>query len=103
MQFDNMRVLITGASGGLGPYVVAELERAGHELLLFSRHPPAPSLSHWPWVQGDITIFEDCKRAVEGGFDAIQHLAAQPGPTDHPMETKDLLLADRKKLLNREV
>jgi len=83
-----MRVLVTGASGRLGPHVVAELERAGHELALFSRRPPAPELSHWPWVRGDITSFEDCQRAVDGGFDAIQHLAAQPWPTDHPEEMK---------------
>lgn len=85
-NLDSMRVLVTGASGGLGPYVVAELERAGHELVLFSRRPPA--LSRWPWVQGDINSFEDCKRAVDEGFDAIQHLAAQAWPTDHPMEMK---------------
>jgi nucleoside-diphosphate-sugar epimerase len=29
-------------------------------------------------------VFEDCLRAVESGFDAIQHLAAQPWPVDHP-------------------
>jgi len=28
-----MKVLVTGASGRLGPYVVAELEKAGHELV----------------------------------------------------------------------
>lgn len=83
-----MRVLVTGASGRLGPHVVAELERAGHNLVLFSRSQPAPALSHWPWVRGDITSFEDCQRAVDGGFDAIQHLAAQPWPTDHPEEIK---------------
>jgi nucleoside-diphosphate-sugar epimerase len=41
-------------------------------------------LSQWPWIQGDITVFEDCLRAVESGFDAIQHLAAQSWPVDHP-------------------
>ena len=80
-----MKVLVTGASGRLGPYVVKELEDAGHELVLFSRREPAPEISRWPWVQGDITVFEDCVRALaSGGFDAIQHLAARPGPTDHP-------------------
>ena len=79
-----MRVLVTGSSGRLGPYVVAELERAGHDLVLFSRRAPPPEWGHWPWVQGDITVFEDCQRAMAGGFDAVQHLAAQPGPTDHP-------------------
>jgi nucleoside-diphosphate-sugar epimerase len=80
-----MQVLLTGSSGRLGPYVVKELEQAGHEMVLFSRREPTLELSHWPWVQGDINVFEDCMRAVSSGpFDAIQHLAARPGPTDHP-------------------
>lgn len=79
-----MRVLVTGCSGKLAPHVVRELESAGHELILFSRREPGADLRRWPWVQGDITVFDDCVRAVGDGVDAIQHLAAQPGPTDHP-------------------
>ena len=80
-----MKVLVTGVSGRLGPFVVKELEAAGHELVMFSRREPIPEIAHWPWVQGDITVYEDCLRGLgSGGFDAIQHLAAQPGPTDHP-------------------
>ncbi|MBN1995135.1 MAG: NAD(P)-dependent oxidoreductase, partial [Anaerolineae bacterium] len=79
-----MKVLVTGASSKLGPHVVVELEKAGHAPTLFSRRKPSPALKHWPWIQGDLTVFEDCQRAVAGGFDAIQHLAAQPWPTDHP-------------------
>lgn len=80
-----MKVLVTGVSGRLGPFVVKELEAAGHELVLFSRREPIPEIKHWPWVQGDITVYDDCLRGLEGGgFDAIQHLAAQPNPTDHP-------------------
>jgi nucleoside-diphosphate-sugar epimerase len=81
-----MKVLVTGSSGRLGPYVVSELARGGHDLTLFSRRPPDPALGSYPWIQGDIKVFEDCLRAVDGGFDAIQHLAAQPWPTDHPAE-----------------
>jgi nucleoside-diphosphate-sugar epimerase len=80
-----MKVLVTGASGRLGPFVVKDLAAAGHELVLFSRREPISEIVHWPWVQGDITVYEDCLRGLEsGGFDAIQHLAAQPNPTDHP-------------------
>lgn len=85
-----MRVLVTGSSGRLGPFVVRELEQAGHDLVLFSRRAPGPALSHLPLIEGDIRRFEDCARAVKegarrlGGLDAIQHLAAQPYPTDHP-------------------
>ena len=84
-----MKVLVTGSSGRLAPHVIAELEQAGHELVLSSRRPVAPGLSHWPWIQADITVLEDCLRLAEGGFDAIQHLAAQPWPVDHPHERKN--------------
>lgn len=81
-----MRVLVTGCSGRLGPFVVKELERAGHDLVLFSRREPAADIHHWPWVRGDIAVWEDCQRAfqVGGRLDAVQHLAAQPSPSDHP-------------------
>lgn len=77
-----MKVLITGASGKLGAYVIREL-LPDHELVLFSRKPPADEFAGLPWVQGDINSFADCQRAVEG-VDAIQHIAAQPWPVDHP-------------------
>ena len=77
-----MRALVTGASGRLGKYVVAELAAAGHELVLMSRSRPEAA-ERWPWVQGDITCPTDCMRATES-VEAIQHLAAQPHPVDHP-------------------
>ncbi len=79
-----MKVLVTGSSGRLGPHVVTELEQAGHTVTLFSRSLPGFGFEHLPWVQGDIRSFEDCQRAVDDGFDAIHHLAAQAWPTDHP-------------------
>lgn len=79
-----MRVLVTGASGRLAPFVVDELLAADHEVVLFSRRPPLERFSHLPSVRGDINCAEDCQRALAGGFEAVQHLAAQPGPVDHP-------------------
>lgn len=78
-----MKVLVTGASGRLGPFVVKELEDAGHELVLMSRSRPAAA-DRWPWVEGDVTSFDDCMRATAEGIEAIQHLAAMPYPSDHP-------------------
>jgi len=77
-----MKALVTGASGRLGPFVVAELERAGHDLVLLSRSEP-PDAGRWPWIEGDIRNFHDCLRAADG-VDAVHHLGAMPGPTDYP-------------------
>lgn len=77
-----MKVLITGASGRLGPYVIRELAER-HSLVLMSRRHPPDEFANIPFVQGDLNNFEDCQRAVEG-VDAIQHLGAQPNPVDHP-------------------
>lgn len=77
-----MKVLITGASGRLGPYVIRELMDE-HELVLFSRQQPPAEFAHLPWIEGDLNSFEDCQRAMDG-VDVIQHLGAQPWPVDHP-------------------
>ena len=77
-----MRVLVTAANGKLGAYVIRALARE-HELVLFARHQPSAEFASLPWVQGDITSLDDWRRALVG-IDAVQHLAAQPWPTDHP-------------------
>src|SRR5437016_4432678 len=77
-----MKVLVTGASGQLGPFVIRALQEQ-HDLILMSRHPPDAAFVAFPWIQGDLTVYDDCRRAVQG-VDAIQHLAAQPWPVDHP-------------------
>jgi nucleoside-diphosphate-sugar epimerase len=78
-----MNVLVTGASGQLGSFVIRAL-RERHDLVLMSRRPPDPAFAQFSWVQGDLTVFDDCRRAVQG-VDAVQHLAAQPWPVDHPV------------------
>lgn len=77
-----MKILITGASGRLGAFVIRELA-SEHALVLMSRRTPPAEFAHLPFIQGDLNNFEDCQRAVEG-VDAIQHLGAQPNPVDHP-------------------
>ena len=77
-----MRVLVIGASGTMAPFVIRALwER--HEVVLLSRRPPHAEFAALPWLQGDITVFDDCWHAVQG-MDAMQPLATQPWPVDHP-------------------
>jgi len=77
-----MNVLITGASGRLGEYVIRDLQD-DYELVLFSRRQPPEEFGDLPWIEGDLNSFADCQRAV-AGVDAVQHLGAQPWPVDHP-------------------
>lgn len=77
-----MRVLVTGASGNFGAYVIRALA-ARHELVLFARRRPSLEFATLPWIEGDLADYAACRRAVEG-IDAIQHIGAQPWPTEHP-------------------
>lgn len=83
-----MKVLVTGCSGRLGPFVIDDLTAHGHEVVLFSRKPVSEKYTHLPLILGDINNFSDCERALAGGIEAVQHLAAQSWPVDHPAERK---------------
>ena len=72
-----MRILVTGASGTIGGYVLRELVRAGHSVSDYSRTPPR--VAGIAFIQGDI-LDADAVRDACAGHDAIVHLAAVPGP-----------------------
>ncbi|HEU5101050.1 MAG TPA: NAD(P)-dependent oxidoreductase [Roseiflexaceae bacterium] len=73
-----MRVLITGASGYVSKYVIEDLT-PDHDLVLFSRRHPSEGQygtgTTAPFVRGDLTVLDDCRRAVEG-VGAIAHIGA---------------------------
>lgn len=81
------KVLVTGASGRFGHFMVEAL-RGDYELVLASRSKPPEDRADLPWIQADLKSFEDCQRIVEG-VDVIQHLGANPSPSDHPGITKE--------------
>ena len=70
-----MKVVVTGVTGAVGPFIVSELEK-GHELTLFARRPVE---SRHRLVLGDMMSLEDCRRAMEGAA-AVVHLGAISEP-----------------------
>ena len=105
-----MRVLVTGATGFVGPKVVRELGAAGHEAraLVRSLKRGANVLPGCELAQGDVTDAAGLRSAVEG-CDAVVHLVAIiRGPRaeyERVMErgTTDLLAAARSGGVRRFV
>ena len=73
------KVLVTGAGGFLGSYIVRDLKEHGYEVYSFSRKK-YKSLDDLgvSQRQGDLANFEDVERALEG-MDAVIHTASQVG------------------------
>lgn len=73
-----MRVLVTGASGKAGKWVVRDLVDAGHDVLATDVAPVLPDCPA-PFTRADLT---DYGQAVEilSGVEAVAHLANIPAP-----------------------
>jgi uncharacterized protein YbjT (DUF2867 family) len=73
-----MKVLVTGATGFVGPAVANAIVDAGHEVRVLERNPGSWSkagIRCQEAVQGDMTDPESLKRAV-AGRDVVVHLVA---------------------------
>jgi UDP-glucose 4-epimerase len=71
-----VRIAVTGGSGKLGRQVVASLAEAGHEVVNLDRVAGAGPGS----MRVDFTDAGQVLDALDGGFDALVHLAAIPAP-----------------------
>lgn len=68
-----MRILVTGASGQLGPYVVDELVRRGHDVIAWRGRSHAPDITDHAAVERSI---------IEIAPEMVVHLAALARPAD---------------------
>jgi nucleoside-diphosphate-sugar epimerase len=75
-----MNILVTGATGAIGPVILDELARAGFRVRGVSRHSEAP---------GDVTDLDAMRRAVEG-MDVVVHAAALLHVNNPPPELDEL-------------
>lgn len=76
------RVLVTGGSGGIGAFVLAELSRSCAVTVLDTRPPAGPAAG---FVAGDVLDLPALAEACRG-MDALIHLAAIPNPFRDPPE-----------------
>lgn len=78
-----MRTLVTGGAGMIGGYVVAELVRSGHEVIVMDQARPREPIAG---VHYRLANHEDLGEVVAlcPGMDAIVHLSAIPAPRTYP-------------------
>jgi nucleoside-diphosphate-sugar epimerase len=85
-----MNVLVTGATGAIGPRVVNELHQAGYRIRTFSVDTPA--LGSFPLsieaLTGDITDQAAVQSAIQG-VDAVVHMAALLHIVNPPYELNE--------------
>jgi UDP-glucose 4-epimerase len=86
----NRRILITGATGAVGPLVVKALHDAGYSIRTLSIDPPPVGI--WPVgvdaFTGDVTDVS-AVRAVMDGVDAVVHMAALLHIVNPPPEMRE--------------
>jgi nucleoside-diphosphate-sugar epimerase len=69
-----MKVLVTGASGRIGKFVVDRLE-SDHEVAIFDKEKPVDQMARF--IEGDVQLRDSVLAALQG-FEAVVHLAAVP-------------------------
>jgi len=73
-------ILLTGASGFLGTYLLKDLLKTGAKVYAFSRHPRSSDTANLKWLQADISVEESLLRAEIldelADIDIIIHAAA---------------------------
>lgn len=108
-----MKVLITGATGFLGKYVIQELEENGYEIIAFGRNEKiGKSLASRKvsFFKGDFTKIEDLYEAIES-VDMIVHAGAlstvwgkwEDFYNTNVIGTENILKACRKKGIKKLV
>ncbi len=77
------KVVVTGVSGLLGPYVAEHFVESGYDVLSVDVSKPKKNLSRF--MTADLTNLGECY-GVLAGADAVVHMAAIPVAYSHPNE-----------------
>lgn len=74
-----MKILVTGGTGTLGKKFVAEAQKSGFDVRIFSRKTaPAKSDQSIRWFTGDLVSGEGLREAIQD-VNAVMHAASNPG------------------------
>ncbi len=84
------RILLTGATGFLGPYALAALATEGWQVRTALQHPSRTSTDHQAVVVGSIGGTTDWRQALEG-IDAVVHLAGRAHRSPRIQQTEHAL------------
>jgi nucleoside-diphosphate-sugar epimerase len=86
----NRTILVTGATGAIGPPVVHALHQAGYQIRAFSADAPGAGLlpKNVEIVTGDVTDQAGVRSAMQG-VDAVIHLAALLHIVNPPPELRE--------------
>lgn len=85
-----MRILVTGANGFIGQWLIPHLQQQGYSLYGLDVHE-RPQTPVDKWIQGDVRQVDDVQRAIRG-CDAVVHLAVLPQYRSHDDPAADLLV-----------
>lgn len=75
-----MKLIVFGATGGVGKHVVDQALAAGHEVTVFARTPSKVGRSDVTILQGDAFDAQAVAAAVAGQDAVVSCLASTPGP-----------------------
>lgn len=105
ISMENRVALISGAASGMGEAVSKKFLELGCKVVGFSLEEK-PTIEHenFVYIQGDITEFEDCKKAAEfayekfGKIDSLVHCAGIVNEGD--LESTDVSVFERVMKIN---
>src|SRR3569623_534333 len=78
-----MRIALTGGSGGVGRAITTVALRQGHTLVSIERVAPAEDQANVSFVPAEMSEYDKLVAAL-AGCDALLHMAAIPSPGRHP-------------------
>lgn len=99
-----MKIVIFGASGATGRYLVEQALEQRHEVIAFVRNPSKLQIKHekLSTIKGDVRNQEDVNRAIAGGQAVLSALGVKPGVKPVSAEgVRNIIFAMKKHHVHR--